>query len=162
MLALAAPDVIIESVDFWALQPGQHGPHHVRYEELMKSSRYSLCPRGRGLSSVRLTESIRFHCVPVMIDDAIRLFGDPMDFAIRITSEQLPGIVDCLRSISDSEYQERKRAMAVFRDTYLDQDRRAGCQFVYGSCHHTEYIRKTIENATPPPCPDLDRPARIL
>lgn len=164
LVHLSAPDVIIEVVpNFWCLPPDAGGAHQNRYRELMERSKYALCPKGQGASSVRLTEAIRFHCVPVMIDDETRLFGQPMDFAIRVTAQDLPGLVDRLRGISEAEYRERRAAMARFRETYLEQDRRAGCAFVFGSCRSTEYIRQTVENYGTSHCrPAVDSAAGVF
>ena len=40
-----------------------------RYAELFRNSQFSLCPRGRGPSSMRLYDSMRFGVVPVVISD---------------------------------------------------------------------------------------------
>lgn len=164
LVSLSAPDVVVEVVpNYWSLPPGSGGKHQNRYRELMERSKFALCPKGRGMSSVRLTEAVRFHCVPVMIDDQTRLFGQSMDFAIRVTAAELPCLIERLRQISADEYRERRAAMEHFREMYLEQDRRAGCVFVFGSCRSTEYIRQTVEAyGTSRGCPAVDRSAGVL
>lgn len=45
------------------------GPHRDRYIDVMRKSKFVLCPRGRSLSSWRLFETLRVGRVPVIIAD---------------------------------------------------------------------------------------------
>lgn len=58
---------------FFSLPTDQR--HHLeqRFREQMQSSRFILCPRGRGLNSRRFYETLAYGRIPVLIADAARL-----------------------------------------------------------------------------------------
>ena len=144
--ALASPQVVIERFEYWEAPVQEKDRSYAPYCELMRQSRFTLCPRGNGKSSQRLYDAMRFYSIPVMIDDETRMFGQPMDFAIRASFSQLPDVIDRLQAMPDSEYQQRFEALDKFSEEFLEMDFKAGCETVHTGCQCTEYIRKTVES----------------
>jgi hypothetical protein len=53
------------------------------HHKFLQTTIFSFCPRGYGISSLRLLESIAYGAIPVLIDDEIVPFNHPLNFAIR-------------------------------------------------------------------------------
>lgn len=86
-------------------------------------SKFVLCPRGYGLSSFRLYESMQLDAVPVYISDN---FWKPFDyelnwdeFCVSITEQQIPDIYSILASISDEKYQKMKDKIKEIYENYF-------------------------------------------
>ena len=80
------------------------------YRDTLARSRYSLCPRGYGPSTIRFWESLQAGAIPVLISDAMIL---PTGFewarcVVRIAEAEVTNLEPILADISDSE-EERLR-----------------------------------------------------
>lgn len=76
------------------------------YARILGLSRFALCPRGIGVSSIRLFEAMRGGCVPVIIsDDWIEPpCGQWRDFSIRVPESRVDAIPDvCLSRLSEAQ-----------------------------------------------------------
>lgn len=73
------------------------------YQNLLASSRFVLCPRGLGVSSIRLFETMRAGRVPVIIADDWLPPAGPCwpDFTVRIREEDLETIPRQLESLEN-------------------------------------------------------------
>ena len=74
-----------------------------RYADVCKASKFILCPRGMGASSVRLFDSMRMGRVPVILSDQwVPPEGPRWDkFSVRIPEadfEQIPALLERLES----------------------------------------------------------------
>jgi hypothetical protein len=69
-----------------------------RYARIMQASKFVLCPRGLGVSSVRLFDTMRIGRVPVILsDDWVEPAGPAWEkFSIRIPESEFGGIPDLL------------------------------------------------------------------
>lgn len=80
------------------------------YAQVMASSKFSLCPRGCGLSSYRLFESMSLGVAPVIISDKWRpVEGVDWSFAIFLKERHIPGIDRIVRS-HQGEWEGRGQA----------------------------------------------------
>ena len=61
-----------DSKQQWGLAKGLDKDFHRNYMELIGRSQFSLCPRGTGISSVRLFESMAMDSFPVIIADGYK------------------------------------------------------------------------------------------
>ena len=87
-------DVVIEQTDgydHWKARDEQAEQFNRRYAEVSASSRFIVCPRGAGVSSIRLFEAMELGCVPVIVsDDWVPPFGPRWeDFSIRVSEQNL-------------------------------------------------------------------------
>jgi hypothetical protein len=70
ILRLQSPRAILEDTSaFNAFFAKEHTNNHTRYAEVLRRSKFVLCPRGSGTSSIRLFETLRARRVPVIISD---------------------------------------------------------------------------------------------
>jgi len=70
LLRLRNPRAIIEDTSsFNAFFAKTHTTNHARYADILRRSKFILCPRGSGTSSIRLFETLRAGRVPIIISD---------------------------------------------------------------------------------------------
>ncbi|XP_051115293.1 probable glycosyltransferase At5g03795 [Andrographis paniculata] len=78
------------------------------YPQLMKSSKYCICPMGFDVNSPRIVESIYYECVPVIIADNLVLpFSDVLDwdaFSFRVPEKDIPNLKEILLAIPMERY----------------------------------------------------------
>lgn len=75
LFQLASDDIFIKDCDGW--QAVARGEWNViqEYSDLMQSSVFTLCPRGIGISSIRVTEALFRGSIPILVDDDSRYFN---------------------------------------------------------------------------------------
>ncbi|KAK9089944.1 hypothetical protein Scep_029026 [Stephania cephalantha] len=83
-------------------------PEGVSYEEMMKQSRYCICPSGHEVASPRIVEAIYAECVPVLISESYVLpFSDVLNwdsFSVEVSVSQIPNLKKILMGISEDKY----------------------------------------------------------
>jgi hypothetical protein len=90
-----------------------------RYAEVMAASKFALCPRGCGLSSYRLFESMSLGITPVIISDRWRpIEGIDWRFALFIRESQIPQIDRIVRAHADEWRQRGEAGLAVYRQVF--------------------------------------------
>lgn len=91
--------VIIRWTYCWETPEQDREPMHASYKRLLMGSKYTLCPRGQGPSSIRVVEAMLHGSVPILIDDDCRLFEDEMSFAPRCSYRQLDDVLENLKAL---------------------------------------------------------------
>jgi hypothetical protein len=119
LFGLRGPDSIVEEVRRFAFfDPSSPGfeARREHFRRTLSRSRFVLCPRGRGTSSIRLYETLSAGRVPVIIsDDWVPPDGPEWSsISIRWPEGRRAGLVDALRS-HDREWEAMSRAAL---DTY--------------------------------------------
>jgi hypothetical protein len=93
------------------------------FKDITERSKFTLCPRGYGRSSLRLYECMQLGSVPVYISDYHYLpFTDELDwskFCVLVNENQLPNIDTILRSIDDDQYESMKKYAQQIYDKYF-------------------------------------------
>lgn len=102
LLELRHPDAIIEEVEgftFYDPTSRDFETRRRRFRSVMSRSRFVLCPRGKGTSSIRLYEALAHGCVPVIIsDDWVPPDGPAWEsFSIRWPEGRTAGLVETLQ-----------------------------------------------------------------
>ena len=94
-----------------------------RYWEIMARSKFVLCPRGAGASSIRLFETIRAGIAPVIYSDGWIPATGPhwKQFAIFIPERQISHTYEILKSC-ESEWEERGKQAAVAYTKWFAND----------------------------------------
>jgi exostosin family protein len=94
-----------------------------RYAELIKASKFILCPRGLSASSVRLFETMRMGRVPVILsDDWIAPSGPRWEeFSIRIPENNVGRIPRLLEELEPAAVEMGERARKEWENWFSDE-----------------------------------------
>lgn len=95
-------------------------PEGVSYPEMLKKSKYCICPSGHEVASPRIAEAIYAECVPVLISQHyIFPFSDVLNwdsFSIQVSVSELPNLKKILMGIPEEEYlRKQERVKQVQR-----------------------------------------------
>ncbi|CAN6203262.1 unnamed protein product [Urochloa humidicola] len=96
----------------------------VSYTEMMRRSRFCLCPGGYEVASPRLAEAIYLGCVPVVVDDGEYAlpFADVLDwgkFAVRLRVADVPRLREVLEAVSPRQYIRMQRRVREVRRHFM-------------------------------------------
>ncbi|EEF45841.1 catalytic, putative [Ricinus communis] len=96
---------------------------NTNYIQLMKSSKYCICPRGHEVNSPRIVESIFYECVPVIIsDNYVPPFFEVLDwesFAVFVLEKDIPNLKKILLSIPEETYVEMHKRVKKVQQHFL-------------------------------------------
>lgn len=86
------------------------------FVELLRDSRFVLCPRGIGASSIRVFEAMRLGRVPVIVSDAwiAPPVGDWSRFSLRVPEARVAEIPDLCRANADRAAAMGREARAAY------------------------------------------------
>lgn len=117
----SGPDTLIEATSHYNHWKPDGNPEEQRrrYASTMASSKFSICPRGCGLSSYRLFESMSLGVAPVIIADGWEPpAGIDWSFALFVRESDVRRLDAILRS-HESEWQERgQQAKLVYQKEF--------------------------------------------
>ncbi len=119
---LRQPDVVIKrrkNWHFYVSNETRREQERKEYQNVLARSRFSLCPRGTGPSSIRFWESLQAGAIPVLIADAMVLPEiegiNWNDCIVRISEGKVSFIDRIVRAISlEKEAQMRENCLHVF------------------------------------------------
>jgi len=104
--------LIVDTSDFCVWTPTQTGKYEFQkmYTDSIAQSKFVLCPRGIGPSSLRLFETIEAGRIPVIVSDSwIAPSHVDWSFAVRIPEWEIAAIPQRLREL-ENEWEDRGRA----------------------------------------------------
>ena len=120
------PENCKDSGVHWALEKGLDSKIKDNYKNLLSRSVFSLCPRGTGISSVRIFESMASGAIPVIIANGYRPplnnFINWKEISIFVKENEINNIKNILKSKSPSETKEMKEKMKDVYDNFLSID----------------------------------------
>ncbi|XP_022767202.1 probable glycosyltransferase At5g03795 [Durio zibethinus] len=107
------------------IQVHDYLPGGVSYYDLMRQSKYCLCPSGYEVASPRVVESLYNGCVPVLISKSyVPPFSDVLNwkmFSVIVSLEDIPNLKKILMSIPERKYiRMQKRVVKVRRHFELN------------------------------------------
>ncbi|KAL5725646.1 hypothetical protein ACHQM5_008769 [Ranunculus cassubicifolius] len=83
-------------------------PEGLSYKDMMKKSKYCICPSGWEVASPRIVEAIYAECVPVLISQHYILpFSDVLNwdsFSVQVSVEEIPDLKKILMGIPEDKY----------------------------------------------------------
>ncbi|KAL3532026.1 hypothetical protein ACH5RR_005547 [Cinchona calisaya] len=105
-------------MDYWEnkdedVQVHQYLPEGVSYYEMMRKSRYCICPSGYEVASPRMVEALYMGCVPVLIKEGYVIpFSDVLNwkaFSVIIPVKDIPNLKKILMGIPQRQYIKMQR-----------------------------------------------------
>jgi Exostosin family len=126
LFTLQHPGAIVEEVQgfrFWDATSTDFDKRRVRFQSILARSRFVLCPRGNGTSSVRLYEALAAGVVPVIIsDDWVAPSGPSWEeFSIRWPEGRIDGLLEMLEA-RDSDWPRMSREARRAHDEYFSPE----------------------------------------
>jgi len=73
LFTMRGKNVVVKKRSKWFFECGNRQPLLNEYLKTLARTRFSLCPRGTGASTIRFWESLRAGAIPVLLSDAMRL-----------------------------------------------------------------------------------------
>ena len=96
-----------------------------KHDILISESIFGLCPRGNGISSIRVVENMMGGSIPVLIDDTMMPFGRRFDFAVYWNfscKDSMKALDLYLRSFSSQNLSDMRTRMSHYVKTVLLSD----------------------------------------
>jgi hypothetical protein len=126
LFALKHPDAIVEEAHrfkFWDTTSTGFDERRARFRSTLARSRFVLCPRGNGTSSVRLYEALAVGAVPVVIaDDWTPPAGPAWEkFSIRWPEGRVDGLTEMLEA-RDHEWPLMSKEARRVHDRYFSPE----------------------------------------
>ena len=136
LFSLRHPDAVVERVEgftFFDRTSRDFVGRRARYRDVLHRSRFVLCPRGRGTSSIRLYETLAAGRVPVIIsDDWVAPDGPDWDScSIRWPEGRVSGLVEFIAECDPDWQRLGANAAGVYRD-YFSKD--VSAQRILNAC----------------------------
>ncbi|KAF3324436.1 putative glycosyltransferase [Carex littledalei] len=98
-------------------------PKGVSYYDMMRKSKYCICPSGYEVASPRIVEALYLECVPVTIGDNYVLpFSDVLNwksFSVQVSKEDIPNLKSILMSISPRQYIRMQRRAKIAQRHFM-------------------------------------------
>ncbi|KAK9153822.1 hypothetical protein Sjap_001302 [Stephania japonica] len=95
------------------MQIYEYLPKTISYQNMMKKSRFCICPSGYEVASPRIVEALYSGCVPVLISDHyVAPFSDVLNwkaFSVVISVDDIPDLKKILKGISPRQYIRMQR-----------------------------------------------------
>ncbi|XP_008796633.3 probable glycosyltransferase At5g03795 [Phoenix dactylifera] len=105
------------------MQVHEYLPKGVSYVDLMRKSKFCLCPSGYEVASPRIMEAIYLECVPVTINDHYVLpLSDVLNwkaFSVQVSVEDIPNLKNILMSISPRQYIRMQRRVKIVQRHFM-------------------------------------------
>jgi hypothetical protein len=123
LFALKHPRAIVEQVSgfrYWDPTSELFEERQARYKTTLARSRFVLCPRGYGTSTLRLYETLAAGAVPVIIaDDWVPPVGPEWDtFSIRWPEGRVDGLIEMIETRDRDWSSMSKRARRAYEDHF--------------------------------------------
>ncbi|XP_012485864.1 probable glycosyltransferase At5g03795 [Gossypium raimondii] len=94
-------------------------PRGVNYYDMMRNSKYCICPSGYEVASPRIVEALYNGCVPVLISKSyVAPFSDVLrwkSFSVTVSVDDIPKLKEILMNISTRQYIRMQRRVLQVR-----------------------------------------------
>ncbi|KAK3001299.1 hypothetical protein RJ639_021943 [Escallonia herrerae] len=101
-------------------------PEGVSYEEMMKKSKYCICPSGYEVATPRIVEAIYAECVPVLISQHYVIpFSDVLNwdaFSIQVSLSEIPNLKEILMGTPEDKYVRMHEGVKQVQRHFLVND----------------------------------------
>ncbi|XP_057536242.1 probable glycosyltransferase At3g07620 [Amaranthus tricolor] len=101
-------------------------PEQISYDDMMKKSKYCLCPSGFEVASPRIVEAMYAGCVPVLISQNYVLpFSDVLNwssFSVQVLVSDIPNLKKILMGIPYQKYLEMQKGVEQVQQHFVIND----------------------------------------
>lgn len=101
-------------------------PEGLSYHDMMRKSKYCLCPSGNEVASPRIVEAIYTDCVPVLISQHYVLpFSDVLNwnsFSVNVSVSDIPNLKKILPAIPQDQYLRMQKSVKQVQRHFLVND----------------------------------------
>jgi hypothetical protein len=113
-------DILIEGSDQTVLNQVEYADAlRRRYAEVMSASKFALCPKGWGTSSVRLFEACEMGVAPVILADRwVPIAGIDWSFALFVDENRIRDLDGIIRAHESESVQRGQRARQMFLEHF--------------------------------------------
>lgn len=134
-LARIFPDRVKDSGVGWALDKQTPSWAKENYISLLAKSHFSLCPRGTGISSVRLFESLAMGSIPIIIADGYSL---PLEGTLNWDSFSIVVPEDSVSSVEEI-------IKPILEDSIKLQSMKTSAMTIYDNLFENSRLHKSVE-----------------
>lgn len=124
LLRLKSPRAIVEDTSFFnAFFAKEQTNNLARYADVLRRSKFVLCPRGSGTSSIRLFETLRAGRIPIIISDQWVAPDGPdwSSCSVRVRERDISGIAQIASDLEPRWPGMSSAARQVWDDWFSDQ-----------------------------------------
>ncbi|KAL5060124.1 hypothetical protein RYX36_031728 [Vicia faba] len=101
------------------IQVHKYLPEGISYYDMLRKSKFCLCPSGYEVASPRVVEAIYTGCVPVLISDHyVPPFNDVLNwksFSVEVSVKDIPNLKKILMNVSPRQYIRMQRRVVQIR-----------------------------------------------
>lgn len=137
----------ISEAECWSASDGDKPRLWAQHHDLLMSSYFTLCPRGKGPTSIRVTEAMLRGSIPILLDDNCRYFEHDMNFCLRPSYKEIDQVCLNILSMPKEVYGILITRMADFIDNHLLIDKKNGFETELG---HSTYILSKLHGPADP------------
>lgn len=105
------------------VQVYEYLPKGMSYYDMMKKSKFCICPSGYEVASPRVVEAIYLECVPVIISEGYILpFSDVLNwksFSVFVPVSDIPNLKNILMGISQRQYIRMQRRVKMVQKHFV-------------------------------------------
>jgi hypothetical protein len=107
---------VIEEHNWWGADKNFQSKLSKYTYDMMRSSYYTLCPRGKGLSSMRVSEALACGSIPILINDKSNPFYENYgDIPIRIPKSEIPNLNNIIDSLENPSKKELSNCLMFYK-----------------------------------------------
>ncbi|MGA9041170.1 MAG: exostosin family protein [Terriglobales bacterium] len=124
LLRLENPRAILEDTSsFNAFFANGHTNFHARYADILRRSKFVLCPRGSGTSSIRLFETLRAGRVPIIISNQWVAPDGPdwSSCSLRVRERNISEIAEIVSDAEPRWSEMANAARRAWKDWFSDE-----------------------------------------
>jgi hypothetical protein len=107
---------VIEDRDWWGADENSQLKLSKHTYDMMRSSYYTLCPKGKGSSSMRVSEALACGSIPILINDNSNPFCENYGgIPIRITKDEISNVNNIIDGLGNPSEKELLNSLMFYK-----------------------------------------------
>lgn len=138
---------IIDTKGYWELPSNKKIETSLKSYKRMEESIYTLCPRGNGLSSMRILEALACGSIPILINDFTNPFNENYeDLVIRVTTSEIKQLDNIIDSKPEPTEEDFRKCIDFWKDNICNSTQHLPWSVASGFAYKIVNILKDIKN----------------